>query len=122
MEKTFHFVNGITNDEKSKKLMRRHVMKGKNAGKKVHRRSRLDLQVTRSQPNVSDGFSRIDADEREIDHMNHAEWKYLSPSSVSVELGNVFLTLSLPVEITPHSLEVINKCKKVQLNSPLNPF
>lgn len=122
MEKTFFFVNGIANDEKSKKLMRRHVMKGKNAGKKIHRRSRLDLQVTQSQFNVSDGPSHIHTERNQFDHMNHTDWRYLSPDRVSIQHGNIFLTFSLPVEVTPYSLEVINKCGIPKPNSPLNLF
>ncbi|KAJ5805923.1 uncharacterized protein N7503_003525 [Penicillium pulvis] len=109
MEKAFFFVNGIANDEKSKKLMRRHVMRGKNAGKKIHRRSRLDLQVTQNQPNVSDGSSRNCAEGNQFDHAKYANWSYLSPDRLSIQFGTTFLTFSLPVEITPYSLEIINK-------------
>ncbi|KAJ6109982.1 hypothetical protein N7486_002217 [Penicillium sp. IBT 16267x] len=109
MEKTFFFVNGIANDERSKKLMRRHVMKGKNAGKKIHRSSRLDLQVARGQPNVSDKFSRISSDHEKFGHVQNADWTHLSPNKLSIEFGNVLRTFSFPVEVTPYSLEVINK-------------
>lgn len=102
--------------------MRRHVMKGKNAGKKIHRRSRLDLQVTQSQLNVSDGPSHIHTERNQFDHMNHTDWRYLSPDRVSIQHGNIFLTCSLPVEVTPYSLEVINKCETPKPNSPLNLF
>lgn len=40
MEQNFFFVNGLQADRASKKLMRRHVMKGKNAGKTLYRPSR----------------------------------------------------------------------------------
>ncbi|KAJ5657614.1 uncharacterized protein N7484_001263 [Penicillium longicatenatum] len=115
MEKTFFFVSGIANDEKSKKLMRRHVMKGKNAGKKILRRSRLDLQVTQGQPHVFEGVSRISSDRKQIEPMNYAEWRYLSPDKMSLELGNVFHTFSIPVEVTPYSLGIINKSYQCQL-------
>ncbi|KAF4448617.1 hypothetical protein F53441_7993 [Fusarium austroafricanum] len=42
MEQTFFFVDGLHADKSSKKLMRRHVMKGKNAGKTFHRPSRAN--------------------------------------------------------------------------------
>jgi hypothetical protein len=35
MAQTFFFINGIHVDKASKRQMRRHVMKGKNAGKTV---------------------------------------------------------------------------------------
>lgn len=122
MEKSFCFVNGIANDEETKKVMRRHVMKGKNAGKKIHRRSRLDLQDTRSHPSAPNSSSRIYADQNQNENVNHAEWRYLSPKRLSIELGNVLLTFSLPVQVSPYSLEVINKCKTVKPNSPLDIF
>ncbi|KAJ5300803.1 uncharacterized protein N7443_005805 [Penicillium atrosanguineum] len=107
MEQKFIFMNGLSNDEESKKLMRRHVMKGKNAGKKLHRRSRLELQVTRSRPNVATDSLHICRDLREEYH--YADWRYVSPDRLSIDFGNAFLTFSLPVEVTPYSLEVINE-------------
>lgn len=110
MEQTFHFVDGLSNDDKNKKLMRRHVMKGKNAGKKIHRRSRLDLQVTRSRPNVVIHSSQISNNLRQKYY--HADWRYVSPNVLSIDFRNVFLTFSLPVRVTPYSLEVINECER----------
>ncbi|KAF5539255.1 hypothetical protein FMEXI_8997 [Fusarium mexicanum] len=49
MEKNFFFVDGLNADKTSKKLMRRHVMKGKNAGKTFHRPSRTN-QVVQYRP------------------------------------------------------------------------
>jgi hypothetical protein len=45
MEQSFFFVNGLQADKTSKKLMRQHVMKGKNAGKTFHRPSRTSQVV-----------------------------------------------------------------------------
>jgi hypothetical protein len=42
MERQFHFVDATTGDRQAKRLARSHVMKGKNAGRKIHRRSRLE--------------------------------------------------------------------------------
>ncbi|RYP24905.1 hypothetical protein DL767_008529 [Monosporascus sp. MG133] len=101
MDKTFHFVDGIRGDRVSRRQMRRFVMKGKNAGKTFHRQSRLKL--ARHQPNTSSALARISGDAD----------KGVLASSTTIErvLGNVFLTLSLPVEFSPHSLKVINECK-----------
>ncbi|KAF5245621.1 hypothetical protein FANTH_7257 [Fusarium anthophilum] len=49
MEQNFFFVDGLNADKTSKKLMRRHVMKGKNAGKTFHRPSRTN-QVVQYRP------------------------------------------------------------------------
>ncbi|KAH6665247.1 hypothetical protein B0J14DRAFT_620962 [Halenospora varia] len=49
MEKTFQFVDSSAKvDRVTRKLMRSHVIKGKNAGKTVYRRSRLELGVGRT--------------------------------------------------------------------------
>ncbi|KAM0233216.1 hypothetical protein ACHAPO_007295 [Fusarium lateritium] len=45
MEQSFFFVDGLHADRNSKKLMRQHVMKGKNAGKTFHRPSRAGQVV-----------------------------------------------------------------------------
>ncbi|KAJ6104423.1 hypothetical protein N7523_010743 [Penicillium sp. IBT 18751x] len=107
MEQKFHFINGLSNDEKSKKLVRSHVMKGKNAGKKIHRRSRLESQVTWILPNVAADYSHVRNDLRE--KYRDADWKYVSPNRLSIDFGISFLTFSLPVAVTPYSLEVINE-------------
>ncbi|KAI1051637.1 hypothetical protein LB506_003046 [Fusarium annulatum] len=49
MQQNFFFVDGLNADKTSKKLMRRHVMKGKNAGKTFHRPSRTN-QVVQCRP------------------------------------------------------------------------
>ncbi|KAG8356851.1 hypothetical protein FVEN_g5561 [Fusarium venenatum] len=46
MEQSFFFVDGLHADKTSKRLMRQHVMKGKNAGKTFHRPSKVG-QVAR---------------------------------------------------------------------------
>lgn len=113
MEKKFHFVNGISPDEASKRLVRRHVMKGKNAGKKVHRRSRMDLQVTQSRPNIVNNPLRLSEDM--MQKYYRTNWRYVSPSRLSIDFGNAFLPFSLtfspPVEVTPDSLDIINECE-----------
>ncbi|CVL00695.1 uncharacterized protein FMAN_10039 [Fusarium mangiferae] len=45
MQQNFFFVDGLNADKTSKKLMRRHVMKGKNAGKTFHRPSRTNQVI-----------------------------------------------------------------------------
>ncbi|KAL7953566.1 hypothetical protein V8C34DRAFT_296612 [Trichoderma compactum] len=52
---TFYFVDGAQTNRAAKKLARSHVMKGKNAGRKVHRRSRLQL----APPRVNAGERKI---------------------------------------------------------------
>lgn len=109
---TFYFVDGRDADRESKRLMRRHVMKGKNAGKRVHRGSRLALQKARAvaakypdkplQPVVHYSY------EQRVRDMN---WIYLSLGSAARSFGNVLQPFSLPFEVTVESLGVINRCK-----------
>ncbi|KAE8138646.1 hypothetical protein BDV38DRAFT_69075 [Aspergillus pseudotamarii] len=102
MEKTFYFIDGLQPDRTSKKLMRRHVMKGKNAGKKVHRASReglsKDLHLIKA-VNTS-GLHRMSRnDDRSAD---------LGP--VDRKFGDTILTSAFPIaEVNRCSLNIINQ-------------
>ncbi|OIW27630.1 hypothetical protein CONLIGDRAFT_716076 [Coniochaeta ligniaria NRRL 30616] len=98
-EKTFYFVNGLDADRASKKLMRRHVMKGKNAGKTFHRPSRVALQKAR-RPSAVDCYHQ---------EARYEYWMPLSAQTGMRSVGNALLSFSLPVEVTPQSLMVINQ-------------
>lgn len=109
-EKTFYFIDGMKADRESKKLMRQHVMKGKNAGKTFHRPSRLALAEA-PRPGAADGFYPQHArycnqEER------YAYWMHLSERTAMGSIGNMPLPFSLPVEVMPKSLTVINRCKQ----------
>ena len=87
MERSFLFVDGVQADKSSKRLLRRHVMKGKNAGKTVHRRSRLP----KCRPKINDTTA---------------------DSSRSVrDFERTYLTVSPSFSISPDSLRVINDCE-----------
>ncbi|PYH91363.1 hypothetical protein BO71DRAFT_51560 [Aspergillus ellipticus CBS 707.79] len=92
MNKTFHFVHGTPNDRKAKKSLRSHVMKGKNAGKTFRRASRLDL-----------------ARQRPYHHPAGTLATTRHPSTIERNIGNVFLTISCPLELSPDSLRIINQ-------------
>lgn len=83
MEQTFLFVDGVNADRASKRLMRRHVMKGKNAGKTFHRPSKLGLQMARRQ---------------------------LTTTTVARPICNPLLTFPFPVKITPAEGKAIDDC------------
>lgn len=109
-EKTFYFVDGIAADRASKKLMRRHVMKGKNAGKTFHRPSRVAVEKARRPAALErpgalphQGFDQ---------EGRYAYWMRLSERREIRSIENVILPFSLPVEVTPKSLMVINQCKQ----------
>ena len=98
MEKTFYFIDGIRPDKTSKKLMRRHVMKGKNSGKTIHRPSRLHQSHT---------SRHLDLDRR-----HYAVQGMVAPSTVDKKFGDTILTGSLAaVEVNPCSLKIINQCR-----------
>lgn len=109
---TFYFLDGRDADPESKRLMRRHVMKGKNAGKRIHRGSRLALQKARAvaakypdnplQPVVHYSY------QQRVRDMN---WIYLSLGSAARSFGNVLQPFSLPFEVTVETLSVINRCR-----------
>jgi hypothetical protein len=112
MEKTFCFIDGTQPDKTSKRLMRQHVMKGKNAGKKFHRRSRLGLRITPHQPKT------ITAGD--VHQEGHCTDKIGAPSStINRNFGDTIFTSSIPVvEINPHSLNIINQCEDTYIRVP----
>lgn len=110
MEKTFYFVDGYQPDRTSKKLMRHHVMKGKNAGKKFHRASRRGLPITSHQ---LESFQVGGLDRRP-----GAGERVSAPSTVDKAFGDTILSSSLPmVEVSQHSLKIINQCESLKLRN-----
>ncbi|KAI5461788.1 hypothetical protein BGZ63DRAFT_424645 [Mariannaea sp. PMI_226] len=108
MDKEFFFVDGIQPDRASKRLMRRHVMKGKNAGKTINRPSRLQLAKQRPgtlshltcphtshRPNASQCLSK--------------GWIKTSPYAIHGNLGGGLFTFMLPVKVTPDALRIIHE-------------
>ncbi|KAB8268312.1 hypothetical protein BDV30DRAFT_17796 [Aspergillus minisclerotigenes] len=102
MEKTFCFIEGFQPGRLSKKLMRRHVMKGKNAGKKIHRGSREALSKDLHQPKAinASGFHRRPCKGNTGVGMGPVDRKF----------GDTILTGSFPmVDVNPYSLNIINQ-------------
>lgn len=110
MEKTFLFIDGHQADRSTKRLMRRHVMMGKNAGKTIHRPSRRDLDIKRrpavnhTYPRVTSGFFE------EPEAGTGAAWTYVEPNTIARALGNTLLTIRSPVNLTPYAIEVTDTC------------
>ncbi|KAJ5574042.1 uncharacterized protein N7459_008469 [Penicillium hispanicum] len=104
MQKTFHFIDGVQPDRKAQRSMRRHVMKGKNAGKKLHRPSRLAQRIPPHE------FSAIDAGDP-IDQKGPGTGQLVIPSN-TLERGfrEAILTTSLPIlNINLHSHQIIDR-------------
>ena len=92
MQRQFYFVDGIQPNGASRRLMRRHVMQGKNAGKRVYRKSKLGLEQPRSQTDI--------------------------PVASLIRTGpGSLLTFLLPIDMTRESVEIIDECKIVR-NDP----
>jgi hypothetical protein len=92
-------------------------MKGKNAGKKFHRRSRLQLAPMRL--NVGE---RIITLRRNLDK-SQTEYRYSDEEHAKLYSllecpSNAILT-GLPVIITNSSMEIMNECKALILNETL---
>ncbi len=101
MKKTVQFVdNSAKVDRVTRKLMRSHVMKGKNSGKIVHRRSRLELGA---------GWTPCDDASFPSEEARKLEGEELG--TVARNLGNVLRTFQFPVELSESSLKCIGQCK-----------
>lgn len=111
-EKTFYFIDGLQADRASKKLMRRHVMQGKNVGKKFHRPSKVAAEKVRRQA-VGEGpdHDSLRAPCHDPEG-RHAYSMRLSARTAMRSAKHVLLPFSLPVEVTPRLLAVMNQCKR----------
>jgi len=113
MGKTFYFIDGVQADKTSKRLMRRHVMKGKNAGKRVHRPSRLGLQAAQRHPEIIKNKNSVSSqscgDPRQGECRSNWRDVFFTPLARSCETS--FLAFPLPVEVSPDALKTINECE-----------
>jgi hypothetical protein len=101
MKKTFHFVDSSDKvDRATQRSARSYVMKGKNAGKTVHRRSRFGLGAGQTPCNDAS------VPKGDVRKPNPEE---LGP--VARNLGNVLCTFKFPVELSGSSLKSIDQCK-----------
>ena len=107
MEKSFEFIDSTKNDRLTKRLVRSHAMKGKNAGKTLARSSRLDLSrqlKCRQVALVRNAKSRNDEENRNAPIRASLGLTYMG-------LGDKLLSISFPVEITSQNQHVINQCQ-----------
>lgn len=107
MSSKFQFVDGYKPSRANKRLIRSHAMKGRNAGKSVHRASRLFLVAKQPPrqcllPRQALANLRYGADQRDV---------LKRPASVLSSPGDGLLFCSLPVQFTPASLHVVSQCK-----------
>lgn len=112
MEKSFHFVDTTQNDKASRRQVRRFVMKGKNAGKTVHRPSRMaalakhhQQQANTSSSSSSMALSRVTASDGDMEAL------FAYSGALATKYRDMYPTFSLPVKVAPHSLKIINQCE-----------
>ncbi|KAH7142113.1 hypothetical protein EDB81DRAFT_691592 [Dactylonectria macrodidyma] len=109
MDNTFFFVDGIEPDRESKRLMRRHVMKGKNAGKTFHRRSRPGLASRQSNTTLAPSSSSLYLSRHLDKQTSRWDWGCLPTNAIGRNLGSVLFTCSLPVKVTTTSQKIIHQ-------------
>jgi hypothetical protein len=110
MDQKFLFVDGVHIGKSARKQIRRHVMNGKNAGKKVHRRLRLDL--IRPTPYYHKREISQQCEHQIVEkQVIRIDQSLACPVMNHRNLGNPFLTLSYPVETTSYTINVFNECK-----------
>jgi len=103
---SFQFVDGIGADRATKRLIKSHAMKGKNAGRKIHRRSRLDI-VRQKLPRPVHIQGEDDKSAVVITALPAPD----ATLKISRSLCHVLLTLSCPLALNPGALRIINQCE-----------
>lgn len=110
---TFYFVDCAQTNRAAKKLARSHVMKGKNAGKKFQRRSRLQLAPPRVNAGERKIILRRDLDKSQ-EEFHYSNEEYAKLMAIMEYPRNAILT-GLSVNITNHSMEIMNECEALTL-------
>ncbi|CAI6100779.1 unnamed protein product [Clonostachys chloroleuca] len=98
MSNNFFFIDGIQADKNTKKQMRRHVMKGKNVGKKFHRPSKL----VPAGPKIIDTWSRSEVARQ----FNKGESLALDVDS---NFGDAYHSCNIPVPVPPAARRIIDE-------------
>lgn len=105
----FQFVDSAHIDEAARKLIRSHVMKGKNAGRKIDRPSKLST-TRREQTEDCNAFRHITS--TQTIKTSDAMYTAYTEGAVSKNVFTTLLTLRLPsgIEMTPQTTKVISLC------------
>jgi hypothetical protein len=102
----FHFVNGASVSSREKREIRRHVMMGKNAGKTIHRPSRVRERKQRPLNEQKKDMNLT----RETKTRTKSTSPGIDPrSQVSTEVRS----MAFPVAITTQYVEIITDCKMI---------
>jgi hypothetical protein len=102
MVQDFQFIDGTKHDGATRRLARSHVMKGKNAGRKLNRRSRKEARPSKRQ--TSSQVSGVSSN-------NECMWSPI--------LIDTLRFVSFPVDALPESQFVINHCMCITFRTQL---
>ena len=116
MAQPFQFVDGLNPDRASKRRMRQHVMKGKNAGRTVQRKSRLDVLAKWHNAPADVNISTIA--KPLVEEERHGNGEDMPVPDPEMRFGGAFQSLALPVEVAAYPMKVINDCEKMTVLSP----
>lgn len=98
MPETFLFVDGVHADKSTRRRVRQHVMRGKNAGRALHRPSKAKRNSLRSNSN----------DHAKTAVQNSPQEEIGSILTSDNRLSNGFSTLWLPVHVSSESMGTIH--------------
>jgi hypothetical protein len=120
MQTAFLFVDSGGPDREAKRQMRRHVMKGKNVGKRLHRPSRLGLassnQAQSKRASVPSSIREGRQSPRAVLASSVSSRRLTfpeRPSGVGVDrkFGDDFRAFGVPVMLSSDSKQVVDECK-----------
>jgi hypothetical protein len=106
MEKRYEFIDFSKIDTATRKRARSHAMKGKNAGKKLYRRSRFELAGRQR----SEQTHQIKTKYQDEEQDGTALVQTLL-SSMYESYCKELLSLAFPVQCTPRSQQIITQCE-----------
>jgi hypothetical protein len=107
-QREFHFIDVSNTDRTCLALARRHAMKGKNSGRKLHRRR--SKPGARGGPDIPEYAYRYDS-QHGTKNYTARQHRVTYPIDMAHHLGNILVTFPFPIELTPGSLHIISTCK-----------
>lgn len=103
MTQAFEFIDLAKNDKATRRRARSHAMRGKNAGRKIQRHSRLGAeQKSKVQSGTVTKTGLLQTDVRSANYLN---------SVYRGALGDMLLTVSYPIEVASRNKRIINDCE-----------
>lgn len=113
MEKSFKFIDATKNDKLTRRLARNHALKGKNTGKTLYRRSKLE----QGQLHTYRRFTLTPIVESQIGQRSSGAAIHGSPGLTNHTLSNDILSASFAFEVSPHNQRIINQCRCFAIQS-----